>query len=122
MFLNVTLHLHTYISAYIVYHKSTKRARDGRVARVTTGRLLGSDTTTVSLLRQFRSPSIACPVRDFAFPNTNFVKALLAMLSALRLVAGCKHAPGTFGSTTWQAEVSSDQGIHKTKQNARKVN
>ena len=95
MFLNVTLHLHTYISAYIVYHKSTKRARDGRVARVTTGRLFGSDTTTVSLLRQFRSPSIACPVRDFAFPDTNFVKALLAMLSALRLVAGCKHAPGT---------------------------
>ena len=62
------------------------------------------------------------PVRDFAFPDTHFVKALLAMLSALRLVAGSKHAPRAFGSATWQAGASSDQGIHKTNQNARIVN
>ena len=55
--------------------------------------------------------------RDFAFPDTNFVKALLAMLSALRLVAGSKHAPRAFGSATWQAGASSDHGIHKTNQN-----
>ena len=60
--------------------------------------------------------------RDFAFPDTNFVNALLAMLSALRLVAGSKHAPCVFGSATWQAGASSDQGIHKTNQNAREVN
>ena len=60
--------------------------------------------------------------RDFAFPDTHFVKALLAMLSALRLVAGSKHAPRAFGSATWQAGAPSDQGIHKTNQNARKVN
>ena len=46
--------------------------------------------------------------RDFAFPGTNFVKALLAMLSALRLVAGSKHAPRAFGIATWQAGASSD--------------
>ena len=62
------------------------------------------------------------PGRDFAFPHTQFVKALLAMLSALRLVAGSKHAPRAFGSATWQAGASSDRGIHKTNQNARKVN
>ena len=45
-----------------------------------------------------------------------FVKALLAMLSALRLVAGSKHAPRAFGRATWQAGPSSDQGIHKTIQ------
>ena len=33
------------------------------------------------------------PGRDFAFPDTNCVKALPAMLSALLLVAGSKHAP-----------------------------
>ena len=65
--------------------------------------------------RQFDDPATA-------FPDTNFVKALLAMLSALRLVAGSKHAPRTFGSATWQAGASSDQGIHKTNQNARKLN
>ena len=47
--------------------------------------------------------SQASPRRDFASPDTNFVKALLAMLSALRLVAGSKHAPRAFGSATWQA-------------------
>ena len=31
-----------------------------------------------------------------AFPDTNVVKALLAMLSALRLVAGSKHVPRAF--------------------------
>ena len=41
-----------------------------------------------------------CPERDFAFPDTNFVKALLAILSALRLVAGSKHAPRAFDSAT----------------------
>ena len=60
--------------------------------------------------------------RDFDFPDTNVVKALLAMLSALRLVAGSKHAPRAFGSATWQAGASSERGIHKTNQNARKVN
>ena len=34
------------------------------------------------------------------FPDTNVVKALLAMLSALRLVAGSKHAPCAFDSVT----------------------
>ena len=43
------------------------------------------------------------PGGDFAFPDINFVKALLAMLSALRLDAGSKHAPHAFGSATWQA-------------------
>ena len=56
---------------------------------------------------------------DFAFPDTNLVKALLAMLSALPLVTGSKHAPRPFGSATWQAGASSDQGIHKTNQYAR---
>ena len=60
--------------------------------------------------------------RDFAFPDTNFVKALLAMLSALRLVAGSKHEARAFGSANWKAGASSDQGILKTNQNARKVN
>ena len=32
------------------------------------------------------------------------------MLSALRLVAGSKHAPRAFGSATWQAGASSDRG------------
>ena len=41
--------------------------------------------------------------RDFAFPDTHFAKALLAMLSALRLVAGSKHAPRAFDRATWQA-------------------
>ena len=59
----------------------------------------------------------ARPVRDFAFPDTNFVKALLAMRPALRLVAGSKHARRAFGSATWQAGASSGQGRHKTKQN-----
>ena len=54
----------------------------------------------------------------FQFP----FKALLAMLSALRLVAGIKHAPRAFGRATWQAGASSDRGIHKTNQYARKVN
>ena len=63
------------------------------------------------------------PVRDFAFPARNFVKALLAMLPALRLVAGSKHAPRAFGSATWRAGASLDRGIHKTNQYAaRKVN
>ena len=55
--------------------------------------------------------------RDFAFPDTNFVKGLLAMLSALRLVAGSKHAPRAVGSATWLG-----RGIHKTNQNAREMN
>ena len=59
---------------------------------------------------------------DFAFPDKNVVKAPLAMLSALRLVAGSKHAPRAFDSATWQAGASSDRGIHKTNLNARKVN
>ena len=59
---------------------------------------------------------------DFAFPDTHFVKALLAMLSALRLVAGSKHAPRAFDCVTWQAGASSDRGIHKTNQYAGKVN
>ena len=59
---------------------------------------------------------------EFAFPDTDFVKTLLAMLSALRLVAGSKHAPRAFDSATWQAGASSDRGIHKTNQYARKVN
>ena len=59
---------------------------------------------------------------DFAFPDKYFVEALLAMLSALRLVAGSKHAPRAFDSATWQAGGSSDRGIHKTNQNARKGN
>ena len=62
------------------------------------------------------------PGGDFAFRDTNFVKALLAMLSALRLFAGSTHAPRAFGSATWQAGASSDRGIHKTNQYARKVN
>ena len=62
------------------------------------------------------------PGRDFAFPDTNVVMALLAMLSALRLVAGSKHAPRAFASAYWQAGASSDRGIHKTNQNLRKVN
>ena len=37
------------------------------------------------------------------------------MLSALRLVAGSKHAPRAFGSATWQAGASSDRGIHKNQ-------
>ena len=49
-------------------------------------------------------------------------KALLAMLSALRLVAGSKHAPGAFDSAIWQAGASLDVGINKTNQHARKVN
>ena len=57
---------------------------------------------------------------DFAFPDINVVKTLLAMLSTLRLVAGSKHAPRAFGSATWQAGASSDQGIHQINQNARK--
>ena len=61
------------------------------------------------------------PGSDFAFPDTNFVKALLAMLTALRLVAGNKHAPRAFDNATWQAGASSDRGIHKTNQYARKV-
>ena len=69
-----------------------------------------------------RRQSGESPGCDFAFPDTNFVKALLAMLSALRLVAGSKHAPRAFGSATWQAGASSDRGIHKTDQFARKVN
>ena len=36
--------------------------------------------------------SFVKPWCDFDFSDTNFVKALLAMLSALRLVAGSKHA------------------------------
>ena len=48
--------------------------------------------------------------------------ALFAMLSALRLVAGSKHAPRAFDSATWQAGASLDRGIHKTNLNARKVN
>ena len=54
------------------------------------------------------------PVSYLAFPDT-----MLAMLSALRLVAGSKHAPRAFDSATWQAGASSDRGIHKTNQNAR---
>ena len=65
---------------------------------------------------------LSSPVRDFAFPETNFVKALLAMLSALRLVTGSKHAPRAFGSATWQAGASLDRGMHKTNEYARKVN
>ena len=61
-------------------------------------------------------------VSDFAFPDKNVVMALHAMLSALRLVAGSKYAPRAFDSATWQAGASSDRGIHKTNQNARKVN
>ena len=44
-----------------------------------------------------------CPGSDFAFPDTNVVMALLAMLTALRLVAGSKHAPRAFGRAIWQA-------------------
>ena len=66
--------------------------------------------------------SLTVPGRDFAFPDTIFVKALLTMLSALQLVAGSKHAPRAFGSATWQAGASWDRGIHKTNQYARKVN
>ena len=77
-------------------------------------------TTQDSLV--FKRHLLVVPICDFAFPNTNFVKALLAMLSALLLVAGSKHATCAFGSATWQAGASSDQGIHKTNQNARKVN
>ena len=58
----------------------------------------------------------------FAFPDTHFVKAVLAILSALRLVARSKHAPRAFDSATWQAGASSDREIHKTNQYARKVN
>ena len=76
--------------------------------------LLTSVSTTVWVLYN--------PGRDFAFPDTNVVKALLAMLSALRLVAGSKHAPRAFNSATWQSGASSDRGIHKTNLNARKVN
>ena len=66
--------------------------------------------------------TLVWPGGDFAFPDTNVVKTLLAMLSALRLVAGSKHAPRAFDSPTWQAVASSDRGIHKTNQNAREVN
>ena len=73
--------------------------------------LPGGDTQCPSVIS---SPAdMPCPGRDFVFPDTNFVKALLAMLSALRLVAGSKHAPRAFGSATGQAGASSDQGIHK---------
>ena len=41
------------------------------------------------------------PCRDFAFPDTNFVKALLAMLSTLRLVAGSKCA-----MCIWQCDLA----------------
>ena len=47
------------------------------------------------------------PGSDFAFPHSNFVKALLAMLSALRLAAESKHAP----RATWQAVTASGRGI-----------
>ena len=56
---------------------------------------------------------------DFAFPDTNFVKALLAIISALRLVAGSKHAPRAFDSATWQAGAASERGIHKSNHYAR---
>ena len=36
-------------------------------------------------------------------------KALFAMLSALRLVAGSKHTPHAFDSVTWQAAALSDR-------------
>ena len=52
--------------------------------------------------------------RVFAFPDTNFVKALLAMLSALRLVAGSKHAPRAFGSATWQAKQTKMKTLRPT--------
>ena len=48
------------------------------------------------------------PGCDFAFPDTNFVKALLAMLSALRLVAGSKHAPRAFDSATYWPNHEND--------------
>ena len=73
--------------------------------------LPGDDTQYPSVI-SFPA-DMPCPGRDFVFPDTNFVKALLAMLSALRLVAGSKHAPRAFGSATGQAGASSDQGIHK---------
>ena len=57
------------------------------------------------------------PERDFAFQGINVVKALLAMLSALRLVAGSKHAPHAFDSATWQAGASSDRGMYARKMN-----
>ena len=62
------------------------------------------------------------PGSDFAFPDTDVVKALLVILSTLRLVAGSKHAPRAFDSATWQARASSDRGIHKTNKYAPKVN
>ena len=84
---------------------------------------------SVSLIRYSQKLSLSGydvpfprPVRDFAFPDTNFVKVLLEMLSALRLVAGSKHAPRAFDSATWQAGASSDRGIYKTNQYARTVN
>ena len=72
--------------------------------------------------------TLKCPLQKapararLRFSGTNYVKALLAMLSALRLVAGSKHAPRAFDSATWQAGASSDRGIHKINLNARKVN
>ena len=48
------------------------------------------------------------PGRDFAFQDNIFVKVLLAMLPAWRLVGGSKHAPSEFDSATWQAGASSD--------------
>ena len=62
------------------------------------------------------------PDSDFVFPDTNFVKALFAMLSALRLVAGSKHTPRAFDSATWQAGASSDRGMYTTNQHVREVN
>ena len=60
-----------------------------------------------------------CSGRDFVFLDTNVVKPLQ---SALRLVAGNKHAPRAFDRATSQAGASSDLGLYETKQNARKAN
>ena len=43
---------------------------------------------------------LTCSGSDFAFLERNCVKVLLAKQSALRLVAGCKHASRAFDSAT----------------------
>ena len=61
------------------------------------------------------------PGRDFGFPHNKIVKALLAILSALRLVAGSKHAQRAFDSATWQAGASSDRGTKPTRTRAKRT-
>ena len=58
------------------------------------------------------SSASACPRRGTR--ETRPVRDLVAMLSWLRLDAGSKHAPGAFGSATWQAGASLDRGTKQT--------